>query len=79
MKKVLASLIMVCSVGCASAHTADRIDNASTAAAYDIALEQCVEAAMKAVQLPGADKTKIRSDYEACASAADKKFGRVTQ
>jgi len=69
----LAALVLTNS-GCPNPHTAERIDNASISAQHDAALNECVNDAIASVQV-GEDFDKVQAEYNACADAADKKYG----
>ncbi len=60
-------------LGCA--HQQERIQNATTSAEYQAALEICVQKAMKLIDA-GTAKDEVQASYEQCAEVADKKYGR---
>ncbi len=64
MKLGVALSIAAMSIGCAAGHTAERAQNAATAAGYEVDLELCLK------------NSKTLAAYTACADAADHKWGR---
>lgn len=64
---------MLALVGCL--HTAEHAENAAKASGYEIALEICVQQAMKEIEQK-VPKEKVQANYDMCAAAADKVYGR---
>lgn len=74
MKALLLSIVLLVS-GCAGAHLEDRVKNAADAAKYGIALQDCLDEAAKALAVDEPIE-QIQREYDACAKAADDKYGR---
>ncbi len=75
MKQTLVLWLCVFVMGCPNPHTAEHLDNAAISAQHDIALAACVDAAIASIQV-GEPHDKVQSEYDACAAAADAKFGK---
>ncbi len=82
MKRIVFAIGMILlgtnlTVGCAkNAHVAERAENTAIGVAYQAALEKCVDEAIATAQSTG-DADLAASQYDACAKAADQKFGRT--
>lgn len=72
---IFGTVLGIAGLGCASANTPARIQNATTSAEYQAALEICVQKAMKLIDA-GTAKDEVQASYEQCAEDADKKYGR---
>lgn len=75
-RSVLGLMLLLGASGCATAHTAERAQNAVISGGYQAALELCIDAAKKGLDA-GVPPEKVQSAYNDCADDADKHFGKT--